>query len=403
VAEGRTMGRTGHTGVLVTMKPRIKLLCSTHQAANRHAPWWLLLGMVAVVAWNWRLWKRDQAQASRDRGRFPPLPKLTRTPKVSVLVAAWNEQHRIEDHLRSFLRLSYPNIELVLCAGGEDSTLDIARRYACERMVVLEQQPGEGKQRSLARCLTHASGEIIYLTDADGIYTDEALVRLLTPLIEEGEQVVTGGIRPLDEQLDKVLPRYFWASDTVASFRSPPYGKGVRGANTALTRQALDQSGGLDFDAPTGTDYQLALRLLACGFAIRQVPTSVVPVEYEETLRGHRRRQSRWLRNLLIYGYRRGARDDVLVTLRTVGVGTTMVLLPLTAVVGGRSVLVPWLLLVGHAAAAKLRYVFFTAQLYQQPVPWRLLLSIVPLTLIDFGIWASTLFDLLKASRRYQW
>ncbi|NJN65394.1 MAG: glycosyltransferase family 4 protein, partial [Chloroflexaceae bacterium] len=30
------------------------------------------------------------------------------------------------------------------------------------------------------------------------------------------------------------------------------------------------------------------------------------------------------------------------------------------------------------------------------------LLSIVPLTLIDFGVWASTLFDLLKTSRRYQ-
>ncbi|NJN67967.1 MAG: glycosyltransferase family 2 protein [Chloroflexaceae bacterium] len=385
------------------MTPRYQWLCTAHQQANRHATWLLLIGLVAVGAWNWRLWQRDRDQADRARSRIPPLPKLSRTPKVSVLVAAWNEHHRIEAHLRSFLGLSYPSIELVLCAGGPDGTLEIARRYVSERVVVLEQQPGEGKQRSLARCLEHASGEIIYLTDADCIHTDQALMRLLAPLIEEGEHVATGGTCPLDEQMGKVLPRYLWASDTVAGLRSATYGRGLRGANTALTRQALDRSGGMDFVAPTGTDYQLALRLLASGIAIRQVPTSVVPAEYGETLSVYRRRQSRWLRNLLIYGHRHGARDDVLVTLKTVGVGTMMVLMPLAAVVGGRSVLVPWLLLVQHAASAKLRYVFFTARFSQQPVPLRLLLSIVPLTLIDFGVWASTLFDLLKTSRRYQW
>jgi len=69
----------------------------------------------------------------------------------------------------------------------------------------------------------------------------------------------------------------------------------------------------------------------------------------------------------------------------------------------GSAVLVPWSLLVAHAAVSKLRYALFTARLYQHPVPRRLLIGIVPLVLIDFVIWALPILDLLNPKRRNQW
>lgn len=381
----------------------IPVLQQMNRLANRHAGKGLLVGLAAVGGYNWWLWRRERAEAARLRDHPSPMPAFAHTPKVSALVAAWNECHRIEDHIRSFLALSYPNIELVLCAGGPDGTLEIARRYASERIMVIEQQPGEGKQRSLARCLEYATGEIIYLIDADCIYEQEALIRLLAPLIEDGMHVSTGSIRPLDEQLDRLLPRYLWSSDAVVNVRSPTSSKGLRGANAAVTRRALDQIGGLNFAARTGTDYQLALRLLEAGFDIRLVPESIVATEYAEDIGLYRRRQSRWLRNLIIYGWQQGALHDVSVTLKTVAVGALMLLLPLLALLLGPAIAVAWLLVFSHAVCSKLRYLLFSSLLYRLSVPLRLVPGLVPLTLMDFVIWASPITDLLHAARRKQW
>lgn len=374
-----------------------------HASAHRNPGKLFLIGLAGVAVYNWRQWQRDKALAARLRSARTPIPKLSRTPKVSALVAAWNEHEHIDAHIRSFLALTYPDIELILCAGGDDDTLERARRYASERVIVLEQHPGEGKQRALARCLEHASGEVIYLTDADCRFNDEALLRLLAPIVEEGEQVATGCSRPLDIQYHKLLPGYLWISDVVSAAQRSDYNDGLLGRNTALKRQTLDSIGGFDFAAPTGTDYQLAKRLLRAGVPIRYVGTSVVPSEYPETLHEYRRKQARWLRNLLVYGPQYGATRDVQATVKTMAVGAGMLLAPASSIVLGRSVLLIWWLLIAHAASSKLRYALFTARLCRWPVPKRLLFGLIPLTLIDFAIWVQPVIDLLHPRRRVQW
>jgi cellulose synthase/poly-beta-1,6-N-acetylglucosamine synthase-like glycosyltransferase len=375
----------------------------TKRRSNAAAGWAFLAGLVGIGLYNWRLWRHDKTLATQQRDSRSSAPVLSRTPKVSVLVAAWNEQAHIDAHIRSFMALQYPQIELIICAGGSDDTLARARHYACPTIIILEQQAGEGKQRSLARCFEYASGEIICLTDADCLYTDEALIRLLEPLVEDGEQAATGVSRPLDTQAHKLLPDYVWASDVFAGAHSPQYSAGLLGRNAAMTRQALERSGGLGFTAQTGTDYQLARRLIDSGVAIRYVGNSIVPTEYPETLSVYRRKQSRWLRNLLIYGRRYQAQRDVYLTVRTIATGALMLLSPLTALVFGRSVLVIWALLVAHATASKLRYLAFTARLYRRAVSARLIAGLIPLTLIDFVIWALPILDLFSVKRRNQW
>lgn len=373
------------------------------QIANRHAAMLLFLGVAAVGAYNWRLWQRDRALAKQLREERRQVPTLSCTPKISALVAAWNEHAHIDAHIRSFLALDYPNIELVLCAGGTDDTLERAKHYVCERVIVLEQYPGEGKQHALARCFEHASGEIMYLTDADCVYDHKALIRLMAPIIEEDEQATTGGSRPLDIQTSKVLPSYLWASDAIAGAQNVLYTEGLLGRNAAITRQAIERTGGLDFNARTGTDYQLARRLVNAGIRIRYVGASIVSTEYPATLRNYQRQQSRWLRNLLIYGRRYGATHDVYVTLKTIITGLLMLLAPLGTIAFGNLVVVLWGLLVLHAMFSKLRYVLFTARLYRHSISTRLLMSIPLLTLADFAIWTLPIVDLLHPGSRERW
>src|SRR4051812_4534366 len=102
------------------------------QASNELARLLLVLGLATVGARNWRLWKRDKELATRLRLDKSVPPTLRQMPRISALVAGWNEHDRIEDHIRSFLALSYPNIELILCAGGDDDTFERALQYASE-------------------------------------------------------------------------------------------------------------------------------------------------------------------------------------------------------------------------------------------------------------------------------
>src|SRR5512132_4146763 len=100
------------------------MLGQIKQLAGRHAGTLYIAGLVAVGVYNWRLWRRDGELADRLRAEWAPPPELVRAPKVSILVAAWNERDTIDAHIRSFSELRYPNIELILCAGGADDTLD---------------------------------------------------------------------------------------------------------------------------------------------------------------------------------------------------------------------------------------------------------------------------------------
>jgi hypothetical protein len=70
---------------------------------------------------------------------------------------------------------------------------------------------------------------------------------------------------------------------------------------------------------------------------------------------------------------------------------------------GGVMALLGWSLLLAYAIGAKLRYLLFTANLYRRPISARLIVSLVPLALIDFAVWALPFLDLLNPKRRKQW
>ena len=78
-------------------------------------------------------------QLWRPRAHLPaPFGPDEPTPRVSFLVAAWNEAGMIERCLRAVAGLSYPDVELVLCAGGSDGTFALAARYAGDKLRVIE-------------------------------------------------------------------------------------------------------------------------------------------------------------------------------------------------------------------------------------------------------------------------
>ena len=216
---------------------------------------------------------------------------LVATPKVSFLVPAWNEARNLDAHVQSFQDLTYSNKELILCAGGNDGSYEIASRYQSTNIHVLEQIAGEGKQSALRRSLELAKGEIIYLTDADCIFNEQAFSCALMPLINEKELATTGRYAPLLQQRRHPLVLMQWYVDNYARALSPAYVEGLIGRNAAIWRKTLEEVGAFDEPVKIGTDYFLARKLAQAGKRVCYVNDSAVETEFKTTLGGYLRQQ----------------------------------------------------------------------------------------------------------------
>jgi poly-beta-1,6-N-acetyl-D-glucosamine synthase len=138
---------------------------------------WLLLGLtfyvyvgypVIIGVWA-RLFGRKTAMADI-------------TPKVSLIIAAYNEETVIGEKIENSLRLDYPpdKLEIMVVAdGSNDSTAAIAQRYADKGVVVLASPERKGKSAALNRGVKQATGEILIFSDANAYYYEDAIQKLV--------------------------------------------------------------------------------------------------------------------------------------------------------------------------------------------------------------------------------
>jgi cellulose synthase/poly-beta-1,6-N-acetylglucosamine synthase-like glycosyltransferase len=102
-------------------------------------------------------------------------------PKVSVIVAAYNEAQCIGAKVRNTLGQDFPGHLLeciVVSDGSTDRTVEMAESVGDPRVRVLTQSPNQGKCLALNRGVKEASGEILVFTDANTMLDPNAL-RLL--------------------------------------------------------------------------------------------------------------------------------------------------------------------------------------------------------------------------------
>lgn len=151
----------------------------------------------------------------------------------------------------------------------------------------------------------------------------------------------------------------------------------------------------------TGTDYHIGKLLLAHGYRVRYVRDSAAETRYPEAFRSYWRRQSRWVRNLMVHGPAFGAYDEAASALRTSVVGWAMLLLPFASLVVGPIVLAVWALMFAHAFLAKLRYARFARAYEGIEIPAKQYLLTPLYVFVDLIAWSLPLLDLLAG--RHQW
>lgn len=363
-----------------------------------------LAGALVMIALNALKWRGDLARAQQKKNEHDAAPDVNFdvTPKVSALVAAWNEGDIIKEHIASFRALRYPNKELILIAGGKDGTYQTALSLAGDGITVLEQPPGTGKQRSLRMGYPHTNGDVIFLTDADGIYEDQAFEHTIAAIINDGADVSTGGSSPIPRQRTNPFALHLWFIDRYVRSVWGDTTDGLLGRNAAVSREALDKISGFDADVQTGTDYHMAKTLIGAGYDIRYATHSEIPTTFAEDLKKYRTQQTRWLRNVVQHGMRSGAYGEAFRSLTPAFIGMFMLIMPFFALVIGPVLMVPWAVAAAHVLCSRIRYMRFGEIVtgYRFGVGYLLLPFYI---LLDFVLWSLTLVQYTFSRARNQW
>jgi len=116
-------------------------------------------------------------------------------PTVSLIITAYNEEKVIKSKLDNSLTLDYPEdkLEIILASDGSmDKTVQIAEKLPRVKVMSLERK---GKTSAQNRAAKEASGEILVFSDANGIYSQDAVRKLVRNFRDPDVGCVCGELR----------------------------------------------------------------------------------------------------------------------------------------------------------------------------------------------------------------
>ena len=124
-------------------------------------------------------------------------------PRISVLIAAYNEEAAIERKIRQTLELEYPadKIEiLVLSDCSTDRTDEIVKALPDSRVRLLRMAERRGKTHAQNEGIKQARGEVIIFSDATAVYHRKALLYLACNYQNAKVGAVSGRYQYFDPQ-----------------------------------------------------------------------------------------------------------------------------------------------------------------------------------------------------------
>jgi glycosyltransferase involved in cell wall biosynthesis len=214
----------------------------------------------------------------RKRGR--QVPKL----KLSIIMAAFNEQETIEQAISEILEIDYPcDMELIVIDdGSKDDTPNLLADINDPRITVLRHERNLGKGAAILTGVRLASGTHILPFDADLEYTPEDIPKILEPVLR-GRCSVVFGVRLFG--YNTVYRSYIYAlgNRMLTRITNIMFGACLSDLHTCLKLipTTLFQTIKLS-EAGFGLDTEISASLLRHGVRPFEVPVSYFSRSHEE-------------------------------------------------------------------------------------------------------------------------
>ncbi len=127
------------------------------------------------------------------RGRRPPPAVGSFEPDVTMVIAAYNEEHFIAEKIRNTLALSYPSGKfkvVVVTDGSSDTTPQIVRQFPS--VTLYHQDERKGKIHAVNRVMKFIDSPIVVFSDANTFLNPDALQLMIRHFSDEKVGGVAG-------------------------------------------------------------------------------------------------------------------------------------------------------------------------------------------------------------------
>jgi cellulose synthase/poly-beta-1,6-N-acetylglucosamine synthase-like glycosyltransferase len=212
-------------------------------------------------------------------------------PRVSLIVAAYDEEEAIAAKVADALALDYPRdrLEIVVASdGSSDATVQRAREAGADLVLDL---PRGGKLAAQNAAAERAVGEILAFSDANSVWRPDALRHLVEPFADPSIGYACGQVRFVDAAGDNLEGAYWRYEMTVREMESAL--AGVTAGNGAI--YAVRRSAYIPL-APSGShDLSFPFALAKRGLRSLYVPWAAAEEKMVPTLEGELARKRRMM------------------------------------------------------------------------------------------------------------
>ena len=116
-------------------------------------------------------------------------------PSVTLLITAYNEELVIAEKIENSLALDYSRDKLqilVAADGSTDRTPDIVKKYQESGVELVYKPERNGKMAAINRSMPMARGDIVVFSDANNMYAEDAILKLVAPFDNSNVGATTG-------------------------------------------------------------------------------------------------------------------------------------------------------------------------------------------------------------------
>jgi dolichol-phosphate hexosyltransferase len=196
--------------------------------------------------------------------------------KLSILMAAYNEERTVVQAVASVLAAEYPcPIELIVVDdGSRDWTPGLLAGLDDPRVTVHRHPVNQGKSAALSTGIKLATGTHMLPFDADLEYSARDIPRVVEPVVT-GRAEVVYGVRSFGADADHHAFRYIVGNRALTLAANVMFGARISDLHTCLKLIPLPLVRSLELrSGGFGMDTELTARLLRAGIRPFEVPVS---------------------------------------------------------------------------------------------------------------------------------
>ena len=223
-------------------------------------------------------------------------------PKISIIIAAYNNEQTIEECLKSILALDYPRgfTEIIVMDGGsKDATVKTAESFSVKVVSIRLNAPA-----AYNYAMKIAMHPVLGFIDADAKVESQWLRKLVPHLEEPKVAGVSGSIETWNVQNP-------WAKSIGYELKNRysrigKYTNRIATMNLLLKKEVIEEVGGWDENLPSQYDTDLGFRISAKGYKIAYEPNAVCYHYNRSTIRAYFRQQLQYGKNTLKLYFKHG-------------------------------------------------------------------------------------------------